>query len=272
MAAGDQFAGVLASAELFDPGLGYTSATQPQLNAVSSVSSTSALSLTGTNFTGVSEGSGGATNNSASNIPVVQLQSLVNEQVINVPLDPTHGFTSTAFTSLPPTGLVPGYALLTMFVNGTPSLSQIVPYNVGMTNLGTITFAAWEAQYPTLTDTAPSHTPEHDGVPTLFKYLYNINPTRPMTAADRAALPVFAMTTSGGNTYLTLTYGQYAFYTGITINVQISSDLQTWTTLNSTQYTIQPTGAADPNGDPYMEIEVPFTGSPQFVRMGVVSP
>jgi hypothetical protein len=115
---------------LYDPGLGYTSATQPQLNAVSSASSTTALSLTGTNFTGVSEASGGATNNSPSNIPVVQLQSLVNEEVINVPLDPSQGFSSTSFTSLPPTDLVPGYALLTMFVNGTPSLSQIVLYSL----------------------------------------------------------------------------------------------------------------------------------------------
>jgi len=58
------------------------------------------------------------------------LQSLVNEQVINVPLDPSHGFSSSSFTSLPPTGLVPGYAMLTMFVNGTPSVSQIVSYSM----------------------------------------------------------------------------------------------------------------------------------------------
>ena len=122
----------LASAELFNPGLGYTSTTQPQLSTVSSVNSGSALSLTGTNFTGISEASGGASNNSATNIPVVQLESLANEQVINVPLDPSQGFSSTSYVSLPPTGLVPGYALLTMFVNGTPSLSQIVSYSSGV--------------------------------------------------------------------------------------------------------------------------------------------
>jgi len=121
-----------ATAELYTPGLGYTSATQPQLNTVSAASSVAALSLAGTNFTGVSEASGGDTNNCASNVPVVQLESLANEQVINVPLDPSHGFSATSFTSLPPTGLIPGYALLTMFVNGTPSLSQIVSYSNGV--------------------------------------------------------------------------------------------------------------------------------------------
>jgi hypothetical protein len=120
----------MSSAELFNPGLGFTSTTQPQLNAVSSVTINSVLSLTGTNFTGISEASGGASNNSASNIPTVQLISLVNGQVVNVPLNPSSGFSPTSFSGLTPTGLMPGYVLLTMFVNGTPSTSQIVSYNL----------------------------------------------------------------------------------------------------------------------------------------------
>ncbi len=119
----------LSSAEIRSPGLGYTPATQPQLNPVSAITSTSGLSLTGSNFTGVSEASGGTTQNSASNLPVVRLQSLVNDQVVILPLNPASGFTSTSFNSLPLTGFVPGYALLTMFVNGTPSTPQIVPYS-----------------------------------------------------------------------------------------------------------------------------------------------
>jgi hypothetical protein len=130
LVAGGDYGGASSSAELFNPGLGYFSATQPQLNAVSSANSTSALALSGSNFTGDSEGSGGTTSTSASNIPVVQLEFLGNEQVINVPLDPSHGFTSSAFTSLNVTGGVPGYALLTMFVNGTPGTSQIVSYSL----------------------------------------------------------------------------------------------------------------------------------------------
>jgi N-acetylneuraminic acid mutarotase len=117
---------ITPTSELFNSGLGYTSATQPQLSGVSSASSTSALALTGSNFTGVSEASGG----SASNIPVVQLEFLGNEQVINVPLSSSSGFTSSTFTSLNVTGGVPGYALLTMFVNGTPSVSQILSYTM----------------------------------------------------------------------------------------------------------------------------------------------
>jgi N-acetylneuraminic acid mutarotase len=139
------------SAELYNIGLGYTPATQPQLNTVSSFSSSSALSLTGTNFTGVSEASNGASNNSASNIPVVQLESLTNEQVINVPLDPSQGFSSTSFPSLPPSGLISGYALLTMFVNGTPSISQVVSYS----NLLSQTIANFPTTQTLLTTASP---------------------------------------------------------------------------------------------------------------------
>ena len=123
--------------EFFDPsvgsantGFGYTSATRPLVNAVTSASSTTALNLTGTGFTGISESSSGNSQNSSSNIPVVQLQFLGNEQVINVPLDPNQGFTSTAFTSGSVTGGVPGYALMTMYVNGTPSVSRIISYTM----------------------------------------------------------------------------------------------------------------------------------------------
>jgi len=175
-------AGYLTSAELYNPGFGYTSATQPQLNAVSSVISASALSLTGTNFTGVSEASGGTTTNSASNIPVVQLQSLVNEQVINVPLDPSQGFSSTSFVSLPPIGLVPGYALLTMFVNGTPSLSQIVSYSSGVA--------------PVITSSAPTSTATV-GTPYNFTCTATGSPT-PTFSVPPGALPTGLTLSSTG--------------------------------------------------------------------------
>jgi hypothetical protein len=81
---------------------------------------------------------------------VVQLQSLVNEQVINVPLDPSQGFSATSFTSLPPTGLVPGFALLTMFVNGTPSLSQIVSYSLASQTI---------SNFPTMQTLSQSSSP-----------------------------------------------------------------------------------------------------------------
>jgi len=110
----------------------------------------------------------------------------------------------------------------------------------------------------------------NDGIPNLFKYLYNINPTRPMTAADRAALPVLATTSISGTQYLTLTYRQYALKTGITVNLQTSTDLQTWTTVANP--IITQTGT-DPNtGDPIIQFQVPVTGTREFLRLNVTCP
>ena len=119
---------------------------------------------------------------------------------------------------------------------------------------------------------------QHDNVPNLLKYLYNIDPAQPMTAADRAALPVFAV---GSNGDLTLTYRQYSLETGITMNVQTSPDLQNWTTVSKVttptagSYTLTPTGTLDANtNDPYMKIDLkPASASPrQFIRLNVTMP
>jgi fibronectin-binding autotransporter adhesin len=133
-----------------------------------------------------------------------------------------------------------------------------------------VTFNQWEASFgftggPTVI--GPAATPENDGVPNLFKYLYDINPTRPMTAADRAALAAFSLVTNGGTTYLTLTYRQYALETGITINVQTSPDLQTWTTVSNPTTTQIGT---DPNtGDPILQVQVPATAPREFIRLNL---
>ena len=129
------------------------------------------------------------------------------------------------------------------------------------------TFSQWEAQYPTLTDKSPTGTPQNDGIPTLFKYLCNIDPTRPMSSNDRAALPNLKADASIATQKLTLTYRQYALLTGTTVSVQTSSDLQTWTTLSNP--TIVPAGV-DPNtGEPLMQVQVPFSGDKLFIRLYV---
>jgi hypothetical protein len=51
--------------------------------------------------------------------------------------------------------------------------------------------------------------------------------------------------------------------------VETSPNLISWTTLTSGQYTIQPTGAIDPNGDPYMLLTTPASGSKDFIRLNV---
>ncbi len=114
--------------ELYDTGLGYATAWQPSLDALSlPISNGRPTSLTGNGFRGYgfAEASDGSTQSSASNIPAVQLIGLENEQ--------TQWFTGTSFTStsiaLPPVAagsFPPGYARVTVFVNGIPSQSQVV--------------------------------------------------------------------------------------------------------------------------------------------------
>jgi N-acetylneuraminic acid mutarotase len=116
VAGGGNNSGSLNSSELYDPD--YGAFPGPQLNAISAVNALASLSLTGSNFTGIT----------GLSVPTVQLESLVNEQVLTISPATSGGYTATSFNSLPPTGLVPGYALLTVFAAGVPSTAQIVSY------------------------------------------------------------------------------------------------------------------------------------------------
>ena len=125
----------LSSAELYDPGLGFDSAWQPLLTTVSPsiLLDGSALTAFGSRFKGISEASGGNTQNSSSNYPLVQLLSLTNEQTLFLPVEAMAGWSDSSFTSTPVTlmttgtsGFPIGYALVTVFTNGIPSQSQFV--------------------------------------------------------------------------------------------------------------------------------------------------
>ena len=128
----------------------------------------------------------------------------------------------------------------------------------------------------------PTAKPDNDGVANLLKYLYDIDPSTPMTATDYAALPTLGTTTTGETQYLTLTYRQYALETGITVNVQTSPDLKTWTTVAvatmpsptilETGVSIIQTGTDSTTGDPIIQAQVPITGTKQFIRLNVTQP
>jgi len=75
-------------------------------------------------FCGISEGSGGnVSQDSPADYPVVQLESLGNEQTVFLL---STNWSANTFTSAALTGFTPGYALVTMFVNGIPSPSRIL--------------------------------------------------------------------------------------------------------------------------------------------------
>jgi len=135
------------------------------------------------------------------------------------------------------------------------------------------TFTSWATQGFTAqqmgdsTISGPAAMPQKDGVPNLLKYLYNINPSGPMSATDLAALPTLAITTTDSTEYLTLTYRQYQWLdSSVVVTPQTSVDLQSWSPApGATQIGNDPT-----THDPIMQVQVPFTGNWQFIRLNVI--
>jgi hypothetical protein len=83
------------------------------------------LALTGTGFHGIDEGSGGDTQNSPSDYPVVQLRSLESGQTL---FTSTTNWSTNFYASSPVGNLPGGWTLATMFVNGIPGTSVILLY------------------------------------------------------------------------------------------------------------------------------------------------
>ncbi len=113
----------LASAELYDAGLGFSAAWQPQI-ASASFDASARLVLIGTGFRGISSASGGnGAQDSPTNYPLVQLRRLGNEQSVFLSPDPATAVSATGFTSAP---LAPfaGHSVVTVFANGIPSAAR----------------------------------------------------------------------------------------------------------------------------------------------------
>jgi hypothetical protein len=125
---GNDSAGSLASTELYDAGLGYTNARQPQITAITApLNLGSSLVITGSQFRGISGGSGGNSQDSSTDYPLVQLRSIESGQTVFLL---TTNWSTNSFTSLPVWNFPPGYALATVFVNGIQSTSSIVNIRV----------------------------------------------------------------------------------------------------------------------------------------------
>ncbi|MGD0089090.1 MAG: kelch repeat-containing protein, partial [Planctomycetota bacterium] len=117
----------LASAELFDPGLAFQDSWRPVISSATSPLAPGAeLVLGGSQFRGISEASGGGYQSSATNYPLVLLESLVNEQSAFLLSDATTNWSDTSFTSGAVNGFPGGYAQATVFTNGIPSMSKII--------------------------------------------------------------------------------------------------------------------------------------------------
>ena len=117
----------LASAELYDVGLGFSGDWKPDIKKVPrNLITENQLSLQGSRFKGISQASGGGNQDSSTNYPIVQLRSIDNSQVAFLPVDPIRGWSDTAFRSVPVRDFPPGPALVTVFTNGISSEAKSV--------------------------------------------------------------------------------------------------------------------------------------------------
>ena len=137
----------LSSAELFDPGLAPVSTLQPVLSSANSFllqtsqfaatspgSSTDAATgaVTATGFAPRLEASGAAINNSATNMPVFQVQRVDNDQTLIVAKDPSVNLSDTVFTGSADAfaGFPPGPVRVRVWVNGVPSADRYSTFAV----------------------------------------------------------------------------------------------------------------------------------------------
>ena len=130
-----------SSAELYDSGLGYSNAWQPQITAISSpLNLGGSVVVSGAKFRGVSEASGGSPQHSSTDYPLVQLRSLESGQTMFLLAT---NWSTTSFESAAVWNFPPGWALATVFVNGIQSTSAIVNITVPVPVITTLTGAGF---------------------------------------------------------------------------------------------------------------------------------
>jgi hypothetical protein len=129
----------LTNAELIGVSPSSVSFPKPQVATVTSpISPGGVLVVTGAQFRGIAEGSGGNTQDSSTDYPLVQLRSVEGGQTVFLSSTnwATNTFASTAVWNFPP-----GWALATVFVNGIQSTSSIVNVSVPVPAMTTLAVA-----------------------------------------------------------------------------------------------------------------------------------
>lgn len=127
--------------ELYDVGLDVVPTVAPAFVTTNWNGSGNPVCATGIRFQGGGEAAGGNSTGSNANYPVVQLMRLDNEQVYFLTPDPNSsqcsfkGWANNSYasltvpaTTLPGTnnGLLPGIAMMTVFVNGVPNARAVI--------------------------------------------------------------------------------------------------------------------------------------------------
>ncbi|MBX9715147.1 MAG: Ig-like domain repeat protein, partial [Burkholderiaceae bacterium] len=153
----------LNTAELYTRDLGYAETWRPVVTAPAAMLPGTALALTGTLFTGLSEASGGnGAHNSSTNYPVAMLQSQDNGQQRFLGSSATANWSSTQLTTAALSNFPFGPAWVTVFVNGIPSVAKSVVVTSLTTSSIAVTSSAGSvafAQPVTLTATVTGNSP-----------------------------------------------------------------------------------------------------------------
>jgi WD40 repeat protein len=114
----------VSAAEIYDTGLGFKRAWQPKITDLKFTSGKRLL-LEGSLFQGISQASGGNTQDSSTNYPVVQVRSIDSSEVVFTLVDAREGWSDTSFSSLPLTHFPLGPALATVFTKRHPEQCEI---------------------------------------------------------------------------------------------------------------------------------------------------
>jgi len=209
----DSFGIPLSSPEMYRVGLGFNTSWQPQLDPFGpELGLGGNLTLSGSGFRGVSEGSCGNSQDSPGDVPVVQLLSLGNEQTLFLLPDPDTTWSDTSYTSGCVSGFPPGYALVTVFVNGIPSVSSDPPDIPSMGNILNISVPV---------PTPPNLTGSQKLADGSFQFAFtnSIGALFGVLTTTNLALPMTNWTVLGGVTEISL--GQFQF-----ADLQLTNDAQ----------------------------------------------
>ena len=123
--------------ELYDVGLGFDASWQPQIDTFTSpLSLGGSLVLTGSRFRGISGASVGGPQDSPTDYPVIQLRSVESERTVFLL---STNWSANTVASVPVNGFLPGYALVTVFVNGIPSTGNVLNVRVPVPTTVTLT-------------------------------------------------------------------------------------------------------------------------------------
>jgi N-acetylneuraminic acid mutarotase len=117
-----------ASTELYDVGLGFDPARTPQISTITSpLVSGGRAAFTGAGYRGISGGSTGTSQDSPADYPVLQLRNVDNEQIRFLPLT---NWSASSGISGPVPSMPPGWTMATVFVNGIPGNSALLPFKL----------------------------------------------------------------------------------------------------------------------------------------------